>query len=59
VHDVLDGQPLGRTEVSAVRVRGRDDRGGVFAAILYTVVTGGSIVSALTNIIARALNINA
>ena len=27
-----------------------------FAAILYTVVTGDSIVSALTNIIARALN---
>ncbi len=27
-----------------------------FAAILYTVVTGDSIVSALTNIIGRALN---
>jgi hypothetical protein len=27
-----------------------------FAAILYTVLTGDSIVSALTNIIARALN---
>ncbi len=27
-----------------------------FGAILYTVVTGDSIVSALTNIIARALN---
>jgi hypothetical protein len=27
-----------------------------FAAILYTVVTGDSIVTALTNIIARALN---
>ena len=27
-----------------------------FAAILYAVVTGDSIVSALTNIIARALN---
>jgi Flp pilus assembly pilin Flp len=27
-----------------------------FAAILYTVVTGDSIVSALTSIIARALN---
>jgi hypothetical protein len=30
-----------------------------FAAILYTVVTGESIVSALTNIIARALNTKA
>jgi ATP-dependent exoDNAse (exonuclease V) alpha subunit len=30
-----------------------------FAAILYTVVTGDSIVSALTNIIARALNTKA
>ena len=29
-----------------------------FGAILYTVVTGDSIVSALTNIIARALNTN-
>jgi hypothetical protein len=28
-----------------------------FGAILYTVVTGDSIVSALTNIIGRALNI--
>ncbi|SHQ36137.1 Uncharacterised protein [Mycobacteroides abscessus subsp. bolletii] len=27
-----------------------------FGAILYTVVTGDSIVSALTNIITRALN---
>ncbi|MFZ0228464.1 DUF4244 domain-containing protein [Mycobacterium sp.] len=27
-----------------------------FAAVLYTVVTGDSIVTALTNIIARALN---
>jgi large-conductance mechanosensitive channel len=27
-----------------------------FGAILYTVVTGDSIVAALTNIIARALN---
>ena len=27
-----------------------------FAAILYTVVTGDSIVAALTNIISRALN---
>jgi hypothetical protein len=27
-----------------------------FAAILYTVVTGDSVVTALTNIIARALN---
>ena len=27
-----------------------------FAAVLYAVVTGDSIVSALTNIIARALN---
>lgn len=27
-----------------------------FGAILYTVVTGDSIVSALTNLIARALN---
>jgi Flp pilus assembly pilin Flp len=27
-----------------------------FAAILYTVVTGDSVVNALTNIIARALN---
>jgi hypothetical protein len=27
-----------------------------FAAILYTVVTGDSIVTALTNVIARALN---
>jgi large-conductance mechanosensitive channel len=27
-----------------------------FGAILYTVVTGDSIVTALTNIIARALN---
>ena len=27
-----------------------------FGAILYTVITGDSIVSALTNIIARALN---
>jgi hypothetical protein len=30
-----------------------------FGAILYTVVTGDSIVSALTNIIARALNTKA
>jgi Flp pilus assembly pilin Flp len=30
-----------------------------FAAILYTVVTGDSIVSALTNIIARALSTKA
>ena len=30
-----------------------------FAAVLYTVVTGDSIVSALTNIIARALNTKA
>jgi hypothetical protein len=30
-----------------------------FGAILYTVVTGDSIVSALTNIINRALNTNA
>ena len=29
-----------------------------FGAILYTVVTGDSIVSALTNIINRALNTN-
>ena len=29
-----------------------------FGAILYTVVTGDSIVSALTNIIAKALNTN-
>ena len=29
-----------------------------FGAILYTVVTGDSIVSALTNIIIRALNTN-
>ena len=29
-----------------------------FGAILYTVITGDSIVSALTNIINRALNIN-
>lgn len=29
-----------------------------FAAILYAVVTGDSIVSALTNLIARALNTN-
>lgn len=29
-----------------------------FGAILYTVVTGDSIVGALTNIIARALNTN-
>jgi len=30
-----------------------------FAAILYTVVTGDSVVTALTNIIARALNTKA
>jgi hypothetical protein len=30
-----------------------------FGAILYTVVTGDSIVNALTNIINRALNTNA
>jgi hypothetical protein len=30
-----------------------------FGAILYTVITGDSIVSALTNIINRALNTNA
>ncbi|UQX11244.1 DUF4244 domain-containing protein [Candidatus Mycobacterium methanotrophicum] len=30
-----------------------------FAAVLYTVVTGDSIVKALTNIIARALNTKA
>jgi Protein of unknown function (DUF4244) len=30
-----------------------------FAGILYTVVTGDSIVTALTNIIARALNTKA
>jgi len=30
-----------------------------FAAVLYSVVTGDSIVSALTNIIARALNTKA
>ncbi|MCV7400321.1 DUF4244 domain-containing protein [Mycobacterium fragae] len=30
-----------------------------FAAILYTVVTGDSIVAALTNIITRALNTKA
>ena len=30
-----------------------------FAAVLYTAVTGDSIVSALTNIIARALNTKA
>lgn len=30
-----------------------------FAAVLYAVVTGDSIVSALTNIIARALNTKA
>ena len=30
-----------------------------FGAILYTVVTGDSVVSALTNIINRALNTNA
>ena len=29
-----------------------------FGAILYTVVTGDSVVSALTNIINRALNTN-
>jgi hypothetical protein len=29
-----------------------------FGAILYTVVTGDSIVNALTNIIAKALNTN-
>ncbi|MDT5013290.1 MAG: hypothetical protein QOH57_4907 [Mycobacterium sp.] len=29
-----------------------------FGAILYTVVTGDSVVSALTNIISRALNTN-
>ncbi|QRY46494.1 DUF4244 domain-containing protein [Mycolicibacterium boenickei] len=29
-----------------------------FGAILYTVVTGDSILSALTNIISRALNTN-
>ncbi|BBZ64063.1 DUF4244 domain-containing protein [Mycolicibacterium monacense] len=29
-----------------------------FGAILYTVVTGDSIMSALTNIISRALNTN-
>jgi hypothetical protein len=38
------------------RVRHRDDRGGGVAAILDTVVTGDSIVAAMTNIIARALN---
>ena len=30
-----------------------------FGALLYTVVTGDSIVNALTNIIAKALNTNA
>jgi Protein of unknown function (DUF4244) len=30
-----------------------------FGAILYTVITGDSVVSALTNIINRALNTNA
>jgi hypothetical protein len=30
-----------------------------FGAILYTVVTGDSIVTALTNIISKALNTNA
>ena len=34
-------------------------KAAAFAAILYTVVTGDSIVSALTNIIARALNTKA
>lgn len=29
-----------------------------FGAVLYTVITGDSIVSALTNIITRALNTN-
>ncbi|EUA78705.1 hypothetical protein I553_2996 [Mycobacterium xenopi 4042] len=38
------------------RVRHRDHCGRRVRAILYTVVTGDSIVNALTNIIARALN---
>jgi hypothetical protein len=42
--------------VSTVRYPIDTIAAAAFAAILYAVVTGDSIVSALTNIIARALN---
>ena len=61
--------PVPRT--ARLRARLRDDSGmstveyaigtiaaAAFGAILYTVVTGDSIVTALSNIIARALNTN-
>jgi hypothetical protein len=41
------------------RIRHRDDRGRSVGCVLDTVVTGDSIVAALTNIIARALNTKA
>lgn len=42
--------------MSTVEYAIRTIAAAAFRAILYTVVTGDSIVSALTNIIARALN---
>lgn len=42
--------------MSTVEYAIRTIAAAAFGAILYTVVTGDSIVSALTNIITRALN---
>jgi hypothetical protein len=67
-HEVADGVRSVKTRLSLLIV---DESGmstveyaigtiaaAAFGAILYTVVTGDSIVSALTNIISRALNTN-
>ena len=47
-----------RTGMSTVEYAIGTIAAAAFGAILYTVVTGDSIVSALTNIISRALNTN-
>jgi len=51
--------PLDESGMSTVEYAIGTIAAAAFAAILYTVVTGDSIVSALTNIIARALNTKA
>jgi hypothetical protein len=50
---------LGDSGMSTVEYAIGTIAAAAFAAILYTVVTGDSIVTALTNIIARALNTKA
>jgi hypothetical protein len=48
VHDVLDGQPLGRTEVSAVRVLDANETSWAFVAV-YAV---GSVKNLLVSVLA-------